>query len=104
MVTIPVEALVLSGHQQTVYVLDGEQSRFTFATSRLGCGDRSWPKLRADFNSGDRVLIGGQEKYHEGEEVSPILASAPASETVQESGGMIDMKGAKQTRTTEVRK
>jgi hypothetical protein len=38
------------------------------------------------------VLTGGQEKYHDNEEVNPIIASSPASETVHESGGMIDLK------------
>jgi hypothetical protein len=38
------------------------------------------------------VIIGGQEKYQEGEAVNPLLTPEPASETVQESGGMIDMK------------
>jgi hypothetical protein len=37
-------------------------------------------------------LIGGQDKYEESEEVNPLLTPEPASETVQESGGMIDMK------------
>jgi hypothetical protein len=37
-------------------------------------------------------LIGGQDKYHEGEEVNPIVAATPASDTVQQSGGMIDLK------------
>ena len=46
----------------------------------------------AGSNPGDRVIIGGQEKYQEDEEVSPMLTTEPASETVQESGGMIDMK------------
>ena len=44
------------------------------------------------LSPGDRVIIGGQEKYQEGEEVSPIVAEEPASETVRESGGMIDLK------------
>ena len=49
-------------------------------------------EIKSGVNAGDRVLIGGQDKYQEGEEVNPLVASEPASETVQESGGMIDMK------------
>jgi hypothetical protein len=44
------------------------------------------------LNPGDRVILGGQNKYQEDEAVSPIETAEPASETVRESGGMIDMK------------
>jgi hypothetical protein len=38
------------------------------------------------------VVIGGQDKYQENEEVNALLTAEPASETAQETGGMIDMK------------
>jgi hypothetical protein len=38
------------------------------------------------------VVLGGQEKYTEGEQVSPILTQTPASDVMRESGGVIDMK------------
>ena len=41
----------------------------------------------------DRVIVGGQDKYQENEEVSPEVDSTQASETYQETGGMIDLKG-----------
>ena len=65
---------------------------FTFAMSRLDWKDRSWRRSSAALSPATRVVIGGQEKYQEDEEVSPIVAPNAASETVQESGGMIDMK------------
>ncbi len=43
-------------------------------------------------------MIGGQDKYQEDEEVSPLLTAEPASETVQETGGMIDMKAEAERR------
>jgi hypothetical protein len=43
------------------------------------------------------VVIGGQEKYQDGQQVTAIEANEPASETVQESGGMIDMKAEEST-------
>jgi hypothetical protein len=39
------------------------------------------------------VVIGGQDKFQENEEVNALDTPEPASETVQETGGMIDMKG-----------
>jgi hypothetical protein len=39
------------------------------------------------------VVIGGQDKYQENEAVSALDTTEPASETIQETGGMIDMKG-----------
>jgi hypothetical protein len=44
------------------------------------------------LNPGDRVVIGGQDKYQENEEVNVLLTPGPASETAQQTGGMIDMK------------
>jgi len=91
-VTVPVEALVLnSRHQETVYVLDSS-NHVHIRGVQVGLQGSKLAEITGGLNTGDRVLIGGQEKYQEGEEVSPILASTPASETVQESGGMIDLK------------
>ena len=70
---------------------------FTFATLRSACEGSKLAEIKSGLSPGDRVLIGGQEKYHEDEEVNPLLAPQPASETVQETGGMIDMK-AEETR------
>ena len=49
-------------------------------------------EIKSGLQVGDRVIVGGQEQYTEGERVSPILTSAPASEQVREAGGVIDMK------------
>lgn len=93
-VTIPVEALVLDAHnQQTVYVLDSN-NRIRIQAVKVGLQGSKLAQIASGLNPGDRVLIGGQDKYHEGEEVNPLLTPEPASETVQESGGMIDMKAA----------
>ncbi len=50
-------------------------------------------EIKSGLKPGDRVIVGGQDKYQEGEEVSPELENTQASETVQETGGMIDLKG-----------
>ena len=91
-VTIPVEALVLNAQkQETVYALD-PGNRVHIRTVQVGLQGSKLAEITSGLEPGYRVLIGGQDKYHDDEEVSPIVASTPASETVQESGGMIDLK------------
>ncbi|HVN93317.1 MAG TPA: efflux RND transporter periplasmic adaptor subunit [Terracidiphilus sp.] len=91
-VTIPVEALVLNAQgQQTVYVL-GANNHVHIRVVQVGLEGTKLAQIVSGVGPGDRVLVGGQEKYHEDEEVSPAIASTPASETVHESGGMIDLK------------
>ena len=89
--TIPVEALVLNGQQQTVYTLDGS-NRIQIRRVTVGLQGSKLAEITSGLNPGDRVVIGGQDKYQENEEVNALLTSEPASETVQETGGMIDMK------------
>ncbi len=91
-VTIPIEALVLRDRQQTVYVLDSG-NRIRIRNVTVGLEGQKLAAVTSGLNVGDRIVIGGQEKYQEGEEVSPLPAAEPASETVQQSGGMIDLKG-----------
>jgi hypothetical protein len=45
----------------------------------------------------ERVLIGGQENYAENEHINPLLTEVPASETMQRSGGMIDLNAENNT-------
>ena len=90
-VTIPVEALVLNGQQETVYVLDSS-NRIQIRNVTVGLQGQKLAEILKGLSVGDRVLSGGQEKYQEGEAVSPLLITSPASETTQETGGTIDMK------------
>ncbi|MGB6725141.1 MAG: efflux RND transporter periplasmic adaptor subunit [Terracidiphilus sp.] len=90
-VTIPVEALVLNQQKQTVYVVDGN-NRIHIRDVEVGLEGSKLAQISSGLEPGDRVVIGGQEKYQEGQQVNPIETTEPASETVQESGGMIDMK------------
>jgi RND family efflux transporter MFP subunit len=90
-VTIPVEALVLNGNQQTVYVLDATDHIHLRKVS-VGLEGSKLAEITGGLNAGDRMVLGGQDKYQENEAVSPIDTQEPASETVHESGGMIDMK------------
>lgn len=90
-VTIPTEALVLRGAGETVYVLDAG-NRVHVRSVQVGLRGSKLAEIRSGIEPGDRVILGGQEKYFEGEQVSPIPAQEPASEVVSESGGVIDMK------------
>ncbi len=94
-ITIPVEALVLNAHnRETVYALDSS-NRISIRNVQVGLQGSKLAQVTSGLSAGDRVIIGGQEKYQEGEEVNPLITPEPASETVQESGGMIDMKAQK---------
>ncbi len=90
-ITIPVDALVLRGQQQVVYVLDGS-NRVHIRNVQVGLQGQKLAEITNGLNPGERVILGGQENYQENEVVTPLMTSEPASETVQETGGTIDMK------------
>jgi RND family efflux transporter MFP subunit len=89
--TIPVEALVLKGDREAVYSLDAS-NRVRIRNVEVGLRGSKLAEIKNGLEPGDRVILGGQEKYAEGEEVSPIFTQTPASEVLRESGGVIDMK------------
>jgi RND family efflux transporter MFP subunit len=90
-VTVPMEALVLTGNRQTVYVLD-DSNLIHIRSVQVGLEGQKLAEIVGGINPGDRVVIGGQENYREGQQVSPLLTPEPASDTVHETGGTIDMK------------
>lgn len=91
--TIPVEALVLKADQQTVYCLDSD-NRIRIRSVLVGLRGSKLAEIKSGLEPGDRVVLGGQENYIEGERVAPILTQEPASEVVHDSGGVIDLKAA----------
>ncbi len=74
-VTIPVEALVLNGQQETVYVLD-DSNRIHIRNVAVGLQGSKLAEITSGLNPGDRVVIGGQDKYQENEEVNPLLTAS----------------------------
>jgi RND family efflux transporter MFP subunit len=90
-VTVPVEALIIKGRDQAVYVLD-DSNHVHIRAVQVGVEGSKLAEIRSGLAPGDRVILGGQEKYREGEEVSPSIVQEPASETQQETGGTIDLK------------
>jgi RND family efflux transporter MFP subunit len=89
--TLPVEALVLKGNQNTVYTLDAD-NRVHIRNVEVGIQGSKLAEIKSGLQAGDRVIVGGQEKYNEGEQISPILTDTPASDEKRESGGVIDLK------------
>jgi multidrug efflux pump subunit AcrA (membrane-fusion protein) len=92
-ITVPVEALVLKGDRETVYALDAD-NQVHIRKVDVGLRGSKLAEIKSGLEPGDRVILGGQENYTEGERVSPILTQEPASEVVHESGGVIDLKAA----------
>ena len=90
-VTIPVEALVIKGRDHVVYVLDNS-SHVRIRTVQVGIQGSKLAEIKSGLQPGERAILGGQERYLEGEAVSPSIADTPASETEQETGGTIDLK------------
>ena len=91
-VTIPVEAIVLNAQgQQTVYVLDNA-NHVHIRNVTVGLEGSKLAAIASGLSLGDHVILGGQEKYTEDEEVNPLVAPTQASETIQQTGGTIDMK------------
>lgn len=89
--TIPVEALVIRGNQQAVYVLDAND-HIHIRNVVVGLRGSKLAEIKSGLTQGERVIVGGQEKYNDGEQVSPILVHTQSSDEMKESGGVIDMK------------
>jgi RND family efflux transporter MFP subunit len=88
--TIPVEALVLKGKQQVVYVVDSENHVHERAVT-VGIEGSKLAEIKSGLQAGEHVILGGQEKYHDGEQVHPVVAPTPASETSSAQNSIVDM-------------
>ena len=88
--TIPVEALVLRDNQEVVYVLDG-QNRVHERTVDIGLRGSQLAEIKSGLAEGDRVIVGGQEKYREGERVTPVAEPRRAQDITRDAGSTIDL-------------
>ena len=88
--TLPVGALVQRGGQQFVYVLDS-QNRVRIQPVQVGLEGSVLAQIEAGVSQGDRVIVGGQQQYHAGETVTPVVQSTPASDVTRQTGGTIDL-------------
>jgi RND family efflux transporter MFP subunit len=88
--TIPVEALVLRDHQEVVYVLDG-RNRVHERVVEVGLRGSRLAEIRTGLADGERVIVGGQQKYQEGERITPVVEPRRASDVTREAGSTIDL-------------
>jgi RND family efflux transporter MFP subunit len=89
-VTIPVEALVLRGDKEIVYVLDSENHVRERAV-QVGLEGSELAEIKSGLAAGDHVIVGGQGKYQDGELVHPVLTPTPASDVTRAPNSMIDL-------------
>ncbi len=89
-ITIPVEALLLHDGKDTVAVVDSS-NRVHMRGVQAGLRGSKLAEIKSGLQVGDRVIVGGQEKYAEGEQVAPIQVTEPTSDVARENGGVIDM-------------
>jgi len=94
--TVPLGALVLKGNppnsQEEVYVVDSS-NHVHIRPVQVGIEGNHLAQIVSGVGPGDRVIMAAQGKYAEDEQVTPVIATTPASETAPESGGVIDMSG-----------
>lgn len=88
--TLPVEALILRGSQEVVYILDGE-NRIHQRAVQVGIRGAQLAEITNGLQAGDRVILGGQEKFEDGERVEPVFTHQPSIDVTQEQGGEIDL-------------
>jgi RND family efflux transporter MFP subunit len=88
--TIPVEALVLRGNQDFVYVLDG-QNQVHVKPVETGLRGSHLAEIKRGLAEGDRVILGGQEKYQENERVTPVIEPRAAKDVTRDTGSTIDL-------------
>jgi RND family efflux transporter MFP subunit len=88
--TIPEGAIMLHGDHQQVYVLDSD-NHVEIRNVQVGIRGSELAEIQSGVNAGERVILGAQAKYTQGEAVTPVLEKTAASESAPQSGGMIDM-------------
>jgi RND family efflux transporter MFP subunit len=88
--TIPVEALVLRGSGEVVYALDGNNQVHERPVV-VGLQGSKLVEIKSGLMAGDRVILGGQSKYQEGEVVRPVVAATPSKDISSAPGGTIDL-------------
>jgi RND family efflux transporter MFP subunit len=88
--TVPVEALVLRDNKEVVYVLDG-QNRVHERTVEVGLRGSQLAEIKSGLAVGERVIVGGQDKYQEGERVTPVVEPRHAKDVTRDAGSTIDL-------------
>lgn len=88
---VPLEAILLSGNEQEVYTLDGD-NQVHIRSVKTGFQGSLLVQVTEGLQPGDRVIVGGLSKYHDGEVVSPVMTAEPTSDTERAQGSMVDLQ------------
>jgi RND family efflux transporter MFP subunit len=88
--TIPVEALVLRDNEEVVYALDS-QNRVRERVVKVGLRGSQLAEIKSGLAEGERVIVGGQQKYQEDERVTAIVEPRVASDVTRDAGSTIDL-------------
>jgi RND family efflux transporter MFP subunit len=88
--TIPVEALVLRGNGHTVYAVDSS-NHVRQQPVEIGLEGSQLVEIKSGLSLGDRVIVGGQSKYQDGERITPVEEKRPANDVTREAGSTIDL-------------
>ena len=73
-VTIPIEALVLNAQSRRRSTFSTATIASTIRNVQVGLQGPKLAEIKSGLQPGDSVVVGGQEKYQEGEEVNPLAA------------------------------
>jgi RND family efflux transporter MFP subunit len=88
--TVPVEALSLKGNNDFVYVLDS-QNLVHERRVEVGLRGSQLAEIRSGLAGGERVIVGGQSKYQEGERVTPVVEPRQSIDVTRNPGSTIDL-------------
>jgi len=89
--TIPLGAIVSQNGRQVVYALDS-QNRVRIRPVQVGMEGSLLAEIKSGLKQDDRVILGAQEKYSEGQEVAPIVQQTATVDVTRQPGGMVDLQ------------
>lgn len=88
--TVPVEAIVQENGRDVVYAVDSD-NRVHIRPVVPGLQGSLLDQIKSGVQLGDRVILGGQSKYQEGEQISPVAASRINQDVTRQAGGEVDL-------------
>ena len=84
--TVPVQAVLRNGNQETVLVVDGNHHVETRMIV-TGLQGTNLVEVKSGLDEGDEVITGGQANYTAGETVVPTVQPTPEADTSEEQSG-----------------
>ena len=84
--TIPVQAVLRNGNQESVLVVDANH-HVVPRTIVTGLQGTNLVEVKSGLAEGDQVITGGQANYTAGETVVPNVQPTPEADSSEESGG-----------------